>query len=137
HYAYPDNFTDEVIDLIATEPKIAKYVDMPLQHGDDKVLKLMNRRVTRDQVIDLVKKMRARIPGLVFRTNIIVGNPGESEDSYQNVKTMLEELRLEHVGVFKYSLEEDTPSFRLAQKIGEVPEETVQRRHNELMEIQQ
>jgi ribosomal protein S12 methylthiotransferase len=137
HYAYPDNFTDEVIDLIATEPKIAKYVDMPLQHGDDKVLKLMNRRVTRDQVISLVKKMRSRIPGLVFRTNIIVGHPGESEESYQNVKAMLEELRLEHVGVFKYSLEEDTPSFRLAEKIGQVPEEVIQARHNELMEIQQ
>ncbi len=137
HYAYPDNFTDEVIDLIATEPKIAKYVDMPLQHGDDKVLKLMNRRVTREQIYTLVKKMRARIPGLVFRTNIIVGHPGESEEGYQNVKAMLEELRLEHVGVFKYSLEEDTPSFRLAQKIGEVPEETIERRHNELMEIQQ
>ncbi len=137
HYAYPDNFTDEVIELIASEPKIAKYVDMPLQHGDDKVLKLMNRRVTREQIYTLVNKMRARIPGLVFRTNIIVGHPGESEESYQNVKQMLTDLRLEHVGVFKYSLEEDTPSFRLAQKIGEVPEETIQRRHNELMEIQQ
>jgi ribosomal protein S12 methylthiotransferase len=137
HYAYPDNFTDEVIDLIATEPKIAKYVDMPLQHGDDKVLKLMNRRVTSLQVRSLVKKMRERIPGLVFRTNIIVGHPGETEEAYQNVKKMLEDLRLEHVGVFKYSLEEDTPSFRLAQKIGEVPEEAIQRRHNELMELQQ
>lgn len=137
HYAYPDNFTDEVIDLIANEPKIAKYVDMPLQHGDDKVLKLMNRRITRDQVIQLVKKMRARIPGLVFRTNIIVGHPGEDEQSYQNVKAMLEELRLERVGVFKYSLEEDTPSYRLAEKIGQVPEEVIQRRFNELMELQQ
>ncbi|HEY8280023.1 MAG TPA: 30S ribosomal protein S12 methylthiotransferase RimO [Bdellovibrionota bacterium] len=137
HYAYPDNFTDEVIDLIASEPKIAKYVDMPLQHGDDKVLKLMNRRITSEQVHALVKKMRARIPGLVFRTNIIVGHPGESEEGYQNVKRMLQELRLEHVGVFKYSLEEDTPSFRLAQKIGEVPGEVIQRRFNELMEIQQ
>lgn len=137
HYAYPDNFTDEVIDLIASEPKIAKYVDMPLQHGDDKVLKLMNRRITRDQIYELVKKMKARIPGLVFRTNIIVGHPGESEESFENVKKMLEDLRLEHVGVFKYSLEEDTPSFRLAEKIGQVPEETIQKRFNELMEIQQ
>ncbi len=137
HYAYPDNFTDEVIDLIASEAKIAKYVDMPLQHGDDKVLKLMNRRVTREQIYALVNKMRARIPGLVFRTNIIVGHPGESEESYQNVKQMLIDLRLEHVGVFKYSLEEDTPSFRLAEKIGQVPEEVIQQRHNELMEIQQ
>lgn len=137
HYAYPDNFTDEVIDLIATEPKIAKYVDMPLQHGSDKVLKVMNRRVTREQIYTLVKKMRARIPGLVFRTNIIVGHPGEDEAAYQEVKQMLEELRLEHVGVFKYSLEEDTPSFRLAAKIGQVEEEVIQRRHNELMEIQQ
>lgn len=137
HYAYPDNFTDEVIDLMANEKKILAYVDMPLQHGDDKVLKLMNRRVTREQIYSLVKKMRARVPGLVFRTNIIVGHPGETEESYQNVKTMLQELRLEHVGVFKYSLEEDTPSFRLAEKIGQVPEETIQQRFNELMEIQQ
>lgn len=137
HYAYPDNFTDEVIDLMATEPKILKYVDMPLQHGDDKVLKLMNRRVTREQIYTLVQKMRARIPGLVFRTNIIVGHPGESEEGYQNVKQMLIDLRLEHVGVFKYSLEEGTPSFRLAQKIGEVPAEVIQQRFNELMEIQQ
>ena len=137
HYAYPDNFTDEVIDLIACEPKIVKYVDMPLQHGDDKVLKLMNRRITSAEIVKLVKKMRSRIPGLVFRTNIIVGHPGESEESYQNVKAMLSELRLEHVGVFKYSLEEDTPSFRLAKKIGLVPEEVVQARHNELMELQQ
>ena len=137
HYAYPDNFTDEVIELMATEPKILKYVDMPLQHGDDKVLKLMNRRVTRQQIYNLVKKMRARIPGLVFRTNIIVGHPGETEEAYQNVKAMLEELRLERVGVFKYSLEEDTPSYRLAEKIGQVPEEVIQHRFNELMEIQQ
>jgi ribosomal protein S12 methylthiotransferase len=137
HYAYPDNFTDEVIDLIAKEPKIVKYVDMPLQHGDNKVLKLMNRRITREQIYELVKKMRARIPGLVFRTNIIVGHPGEDEESYQNVRQMLEDLRLEHVGVFRYSLEEDTPSYRLAAKIGQVPEEIAQRRYNELMEIQQ
>ncbi|NUM88447.1 MAG: 30S ribosomal protein S12 methylthiotransferase RimO [Bdellovibrionales bacterium] len=137
HYAYPDNFTDEVIDLMASEPKILKYVDMPLQHGDDQVLKLMNRRITSEQIRALVKKMRDRIPGLVFRTNIIVGHPGETDESYRNVKQMLEELRLERVGVFKYSLEEDTPSFRLAEKIGQIPEETVQRRFNELMEIQQ
>lgn len=137
HYAYPDNFTDEVIDLMATEPKIAKYVDMPLQHGDDRVLKVMNRRVTRDQIYKLVEKMRSRIPGLVFRTNIIVGHPGEDEAAYQNVKQMLLDLRLEHVGVFKYSLEEDTPSFKLAERLGQVPEEVIQQRFNELMEIQQ
>ena len=137
HYAYPDNFTDEVIELIATEPKIAKYVDMPLQHGDDSVLKLMNRKIRRADIYNLVEKMRARIPGLVFRTNIIVGHPGESEEAFANVRQMLLDLRLEHVGVFKYSLEEDTPSFRLAAKIGEVPEEIIQRRFNELMEIQQ
>lgn len=137
HYAYPDNFTDEVIDLMANEPKIVKYVDMPLQHGDDAVLKLMNRKIRRAEIYALVEKMRARIPGLVFRTNIIVGHPGESEESFQNVRQMLVDLRLEHVGVFKYSLEEDTPSFRLAEKIGQVPEEIIQRRYNELMEIQQ
>ena len=137
HYAYPDNFTDEVIDLMATEPKILKYVDMPLQHGDNKVLKLMNRKITREQIYALVEKMRARIPGLVFRTNIIVGHPGETEEAFQNVKKMMEDLRLEHVGVFKYSLEEDTPSFRLAEKIGQIPDEVISQRFNELMELQQ
>jgi ribosomal protein S12 methylthiotransferase len=137
HYAYPDNFTDEVIELIATEPKIAKYVDMPLQHGDDKVLKLMNRQIRVQGITELVKKMRARIPGIVFRTNFIVGHPGETEESYQNLRNLALDLELERVGVFKYSLEEDTASFRLAEKIGQVPEETIQLRYNDLMQIQQ
>lgn len=137
HYAYPDNFTDEVIDLMAKEEKIVKYVDMPLQHGDDAVLKLMNRQIRVDGIKDLVKKMRSRIPGIVFRTNFIVGHPGESEESYKNLRSLAQELELERVGVFKYSLEEDTASFRLAQKIGEVPEEKIQERFNELMQIQQ
>lgn len=137
HYAYPDNFTDEVIDLMANEPKIAKYVDMPLQHGDDAVLKLMNRKIRGEGIRALVKKMRERIPGIVFRTNFIVGHPGESEESYQNLRAMAAELQLERVGVFKYSLEEDTASYRLAEKIGQVPEEIIQARYNDLMQLQQ
>lgn len=137
HYAYPDNFTDEVIELMANEPKIAKYVDMPLQHGDDAVLKLMNRQIRRDGIRALVKKMRERIPGIVFRTNFIVGHPGETEESYQNLRAMAAELELERVGVFKYSLEEDTASYRLAEKIGQVPEEIIQARYNDLMQLQQ
>jgi ribosomal protein S12 methylthiotransferase len=81
--------------------------------------------------------MRAKIPGLVFRTNIIVGHPGETEAAYENLKKLLQDLELERVGVFKYSLEENTPSFRLAERIGQVPEETIQYRFNELMELQQ
>ncbi|MCO5141987.1 MAG: 30S ribosomal protein S12 methylthiotransferase RimO [Oligoflexia bacterium] len=137
HYAYPDNFTDEVIDIIAKEEKIVKYLDMPIQYGDDKVLKLMNRRITTQQIRERIESLRKKCPEMVFRTNIIVGHPGETEESYQNTKQFLADLELDHVGVFKYSLEEGTPSFRLAEKIGSVPEEQSQKRYNELMELQQ
>jgi ribosomal protein S12 methylthiotransferase len=137
HYAYPDNFTDGVIDLMATEAKIAKYVDMPLQHGDDKVLKLMNRRITAKAIRDLVKKMRARVPGIVFRTNMIVGHPGETEESYLNLKAMVKELEFERLGVFRYSLEEGTPSEKLAKRMGMIPEAIVKARHDEILSLQQ
>ena len=137
HYAYPDNFTDGVIDLMASEDKIVKYVDMPLQHGDDRVLKLMNRRITSKAIRDLVKKMRARVPGIVFRTNMIVGHPGEDAESYANLKAMVEELEFERLGVFRYSLEEGTPSEKLAQRLGMVPEAEVKARFDEILSIQQ
>lgn len=137
HYAYPDNFSDEVIDLIAGEAKIINYVDMPLQHGDDRVLKLMNRRIKREQIYRLVEKMRARIPGMVFRTNMIVGHPGEDEAAYQNLKNMVQDLEFDRLGVFKYSLEEGTPAFRLSERLGPVAEDIVHTRHSEIMAIQQ
>lgn len=137
HYAYPDNFSDEVIDLMASEAKILKYVDMPIQHGDDKVLKLMNRRITRKQIYELVDKMRARVPGLVFRTNAIVGHPGETAEGFANLKKLVTELEFDRLGVFKYSLEEGTASHRLAERIGAVPARTIKARYDEIMEIQQ
>lgn len=137
HYAYPDNFTDEVIDLVASEPKILNYVDMPLQHGDDGVLKLMNRRIRAEQIYDLVEKLRSKIPNMVFRTNMIVGHPGEDEAAFENMKKMVRDLEFDRLGCFKYSLEEGTPSFKLSERLGAVPEDIVQRRFAEIMDIQQ
>ncbi len=137
HYAYPDNFTDKVIDLMATEPKILNYVDMPLQHGDDGVLKLMNRQIKVEQIYNLVGRLRAKIPDMVFRTNLIVGHPGEDEAAFENLKKMVKDLEFDRLGCFKYSLEEGTSSYRLSKRLGLVPGNVVQRRFSEIMDIQQ
>lgn len=137
HYAYPDNFPPEIIELIQKEEKILNYIDMPLQHIDSKVLKLMNRRITASQVYTLIDKLKKSIPGLVLRTNIIVGHPGETEKAYKNMKKSLEEICFDNLGVFTYSLEENTASYRLTKKIGEIPKEIAQERYNEIMELQQ
>lgn len=110
HYVYPDDFSDELIELIAREPKIVKYLDMPIQHTQDEVLRRMNRRLTREKLFRLVQKLRARIPGLVFRTSIIVGFPGETEADFEALCKDLQALQLDYVGVFAYSREEGTPA---------------------------
>ena len=137
HYAYPDNFTDEVIELMATEPKILNYMDMPLQHGDDKVLRLMGRRITRERIVALVERLRANVPDIVFRTNMIVGHPGETEAAYRNMRQLVESLRFDRLGVFRYSVEEGTPSARLVERLGAVPDAVAEARYNEIMELQQ
>ncbi|NDG85456.1 MAG: 30S ribosomal protein S12 methylthiotransferase RimO, partial [Proteobacteria bacterium] len=108
HYVYPDEFSDELIDIIAREPKIVKYLDMPIQHTSDRVLKLMNRRLTKAKLYDLMEKLRAKIPELVVRTSIIVGFPTETDEEFQELCDDLERLDLDHVGVFSYSKEEGT-----------------------------
>ena len=108
HYVYPDQFSDELVQLIANEPKIVKYMDMPIQHTNDRVLKSMNRKLTKAKLFDLVTKLREKIPGVVFRTSIIVGFPGETEEEFQELCRDLETLNLDHVGVFRYSNEEGT-----------------------------
>ena len=137
HYAYPDNFSDELIEIIASEPKVLNYLDMPLQYGDDKVLKLMNRAIRVPKIYQLIEKLRNAIPNLVFRTNMIVGHPGETQEAFENMRRMVTDLQFDHLGVFQFSLEEGTPSFKLALKIGTVPEEVILNRHNEIMELQQ
>ncbi len=110
HYVYPDEIDDEFIEVMATEPKIVKYLDIPIQHCNSKILKLMNRRGDGDFLRELFAKLRARIPGLVIRTSLITGLPGEGEEEFQELCDFLKELRLERVGAFAFSPEEGTPA---------------------------
>ncbi|MEO0530905.1 MAG: 30S ribosomal protein S12 methylthiotransferase RimO [Planctomycetota bacterium] len=133
-YLYPMYFTDDVIDAIARSKKIVPYIDMPLQHASDRMLKRMQRRVASGPTRELVKKLRDRIPGLVLRTTFITGFPGETEEDFAELCDFVEEMKFERLGVFTYSLEPDTPAARLPNHL---PEDLKQRRSDELMAIQQ
>ena len=110
HYLYPDEIDDELIEVIATEEKIVKYLDIPIQHCNDKILKLMNRRGNNAWLRELFAKLRDRIPGLVLRTSVITGLPGEGEEEFEELCQFLKEHRLERVGAFAFSPEEGTPA---------------------------
>ena len=110
HYVYPDEIDDEFIEVMASEPKIVKYLDIPIQHCNSKILKLMNRRGDGAFLRELFAKLRSRIPGLVIRTSLITGLPGEGEEEFQELCEFLRELRLERVGAFAFSPEEGTPA---------------------------
>ena len=110
HYVYPDEIDDEFIEVMASEPKIVKYLDIPIQHCNSKILKLMNRRGDGEFLRKLFAKLRSRIPGLVIRTSLITGLPGEGEEEFQELCDFLKELRLERVGAFAFSPEEGTPA---------------------------
>ena len=110
HYVYPDEIDDEFIEVMATEPKIVKYLDIPIQHCNSKILKLMNRRGDGAFLRELFAKLRDRIPDLVIRTSLITGLPGEGEEEFQELCEFLRELRLERVGAFAFSPEEGTPA---------------------------
>ncbi len=133
-YLYPIHFTDRLIDTIAGSQKIIPYLDMPLQHINDQVLKRMQRRVNRDQTVELLGKLRERIPNLVMRTTFIVGFPGETDAQFAELKDFVEEARFERMGVFTYSLEPGTPAVKLD---GHLPEDVKNQRQDELMAIQQ
>jgi ribosomal protein S12 methylthiotransferase len=132
-YCYPTYFTDELIEIIATEPKICKYVDIPLQHADDSILHAMHRRSTQQEVVDLIDKIRNRIPKVAVRTSFIVGFPGEDEQHFQNLLEFVEKTCFDRVGVFMYSQEEGTPAAELANQ---VPEDVKESRYHRLMELQ-
>lgn len=110
HYVYPDEIDDEFIQVMASEPKIVKYLDLPIQHCNSKILKLMNRRGDGQFLRDLFAKLRANIPGLVLRTSVITGLPGEGEEEFAELCEFLKEQRLERVGAFPFSPEEGTPA---------------------------
>ena len=124
HYVYPDEIDDELIEVMATEPKIVKYLDIPLQHCNSKILELMNRRGDSEFIRNLLNKFRARIPGLVIRTSLITGLPGEGEEEFRELCDFLREIRMERVGAFVFSPEEGTP----AAEMEHVDTETAQKR---------
>ena len=117
HYLYPDQITDELIDVIASEPKIVKYLDIPLQHVSKRILRAMHRPGDGEEFAALIADLRARIPGLVLRTSLIVGLPGETEDEFAELCTFLQETQIERVGVFEFSPEEGTEAAELPDQI--------------------
>lgn len=132
-YCYPQNFTDELIELMATEDKICSYVDLPLQHISDNVLRRMNRRDTKADIVALLKKIRSRIEGVVVRSSFIVGFPGETEADFAELKEFIEQQKFERVGIFTYSREAGTPAYDMEDQI---PEEIKEDRYHTLMATQ-
>jgi len=134
HYVYPAQFPLEVLDEIANNPKICKYLDMPLQHASDHVLTSMRRNITRQETKDLINTIRAKVPGIAIRTTMLVGYPGETEQDFEDLKSFIEEMRFERLGVFQYSHEESTRAFKMEDEIvAELKEE----RAAELMGVQE
>ena len=117
HYLYPDQITDELIDVIASEPKIVNYLDIPLQHVSKRILRAMHRPGDGEEFAALIENLRARIPGLVLRTSLIVGLPGETEEEFAELCTFLQETQIERVGVFEFSPEEGTEAAELPDQI--------------------
>ena len=133
-YLYPDEITDELIDLIAKEEKLTPYFDIPIQHSEDKILKAMNRRGDKAYLINLFNKIRNKIPNAIIRTTIMVGFPGETEKEFNNLMKFIEQIKFDHLGAFKYSKEEGTASYNYPHQ---VRESIKQRRLDALMELQQ
>lgn len=132
-YMYPNSFTDELIECFATLPKLTKYVDIPLQHASDRLLQEMNRHDTQAEVSALIKKLRAKVPGIVIRTTFIVGFPGETETDFQELCKFVEEHKFENAGVFKYSQEEGTVA---GERPDQIPEDVKEKRYDQLMALQ-
>jgi ribosomal protein S12 methylthiotransferase len=118
-YAYPDGITDSLIELIRDEPKICKYLDIPIQHISDPVLKAMKRRSSEQQIRDLIAKLRSRIPGIALRTSLIVGFPGETFEDFSSLMQFVEQTHFDRLGVFCYSREEGTPAAELPEQVSE------------------
>lgn len=133
HYMYPGYFTDSLLDVIADNPKVCKYIDMPLQHSEDHILKKMNRPGRQRDIRSLVRRIRERIPDVAIRTSIIVGFPGETEEDFQRLLAFVKEMEFDRLGVFTYSDEEGTPATRLPDHVNQ---ETKDHRAQTLMEVQ-
>ena len=133
HYAFPTGFPEDVLEVIANEPKVCNYIDIPLQHIADPVLKSMRRGTTKAKTDELLRKFRVAVPGMAIRTTLIVGYPGETEEDFEVLKNWVKETRFERLGCFTYSHEENTHAYQLED---DVPEEVKEQRAAEIMEIQ-
>jgi ribosomal protein S12 methylthiotransferase len=118
-YSYPDEFDDGLIDMLAENDKICKYLDIPIQHASNRILKRMGRRTTKEEIKELVGKLRRKIPNIALRTSLIVGFPGETEEDFKELVDFVKELRFDRLGVFTYSREEDTPAYQMEEQIEE------------------
>jgi len=133
HYAFPTGFPMDVLEVMRNEPKICNYLDIPLQHISDSILKSMRRGTTKAKTTKLLEEFRAAVPEMAIRTTLIVGYPGETEEDFQTLKEWVKEMRFERLGCFTYSHEENTHAYNLED---DVPEEVKMDRANEIMEIQ-
>ena len=133
HYAFPTGFPMDVLEVMKQEPKLCNYLDIPLQHITDSVLKSMRRGTTKQKTTQLLKDFRAAVPGITMRTSLIVGYPGETEADFEELKKWVKDMRFERLGCFTYSHEENTHAFDLED---DIPEEEKQRRSSEIMEVQ-
>lgn len=133
-YCYPDKITDELLQVMAEEEKIVKYLDLPLQHCNGRVLKTMNRKGNKEELVELIAKIREKVPGIVLRTTFIAGFPTETEEEFAELENFAKEVRFERVGCFAYSQEENTPAAKLEPQI---PENVKERRAEIIMENQQ
>ncbi|WP_434311354.1 30S ribosomal protein S12 methylthiotransferase RimO [Hominifimenecus sp. rT4P-3] len=133
-YCYPEEITDELIEVIREEEKICSYLDIPIQHASDQILKRMGRRTTRAHLIEIIEKLRREIPDIALRTTLISGFPGETEEDHECLMEFVDEMEFDRLGVFAYSQEEDTPA---AEMPDQIPEEIKKLRRDELMELQQ
>jgi ribosomal protein S12 methylthiotransferase len=133
HYAFPQGFPVDVLDVMREEPKICKYLDIPLQHISDNMLKSMRRGTTKQRTVELVNMIRDKVPGIAIRTTLICGYPGETEEDFAELKQWVEDTKFERLGVFTYSHEENTHAFKL---IDDVPPKVKQKRADEIMKLQ-
>jgi ribosomal protein S12 methylthiotransferase len=132
-YVYPENISNEFLDFFASEEKIVKYLDIPVQHGSNTILKRMNRDVTREEIMSTVRKLREKVPSVAIRTSVMVGFPGETQEDFDNLKSLVQELEFEHLGCFTYSQEEGTVAGRMPDQIDD---QTKQSRQDEIMSLQ-
>ncbi len=134
HYAYPSKFPLEILDVMRERDNICKYLDMPLQHASNNMLKAMRRNITREEMTELIQQIREKVPGICLRTTLIAGFPGETEADVEELKAFLQEHRFDRVGIFNYSHEENTSAYDL---VDDVPADEKSRRAQEIMEVQQ